>query len=214
MNPSNQPLTLDWERLTFTPEGLIPAIVQDARTKEVLTLAYMNRESLQLTMERGETWFYSRSRQQLWHKGETSGNTQRVVGIRPDCDGDALLVQVIPNGPACHQGTTSCFGESEGEMIASTLHQLEGIIAERQGEKSTSSYTARLLNEGLDRILKKVGEEAAEVIIAAKNRSNDELTYETADLLYHLLVLLRHADLSLDEIFRELERRMDKKNME
>lgn len=199
-----------WEKVRFSQEGLVPAIVQDAHTKQVLTLAYMNRESLQLTLEKGETWFYSRSRQRLWHKGETSGFTQQVVRIDLDCDGDAILVQVIPRGPACHHGTVSCFGEEVNADHSDGLHQLEAIIAERQKSQSPSSYTARLLNEGLDRILKKVGEEASEVIIAAKNQSHDELTYETADLLYHLLVLLRHADLPLDDVMRELKQRMRK----
>lgn len=198
-----------WKKIRFSPDGLIPAIIQDANTKQVLTLAYMNKESLQLTLEKGETWFYSRSRQKLWHKGETSGHTQKVIRIDLDCDGDALLIQVIPKGPACHKGSVSCFGERDFKPL-SILHQLEKIILERQKSASSTSYTANLLQDGLDRILKKVGEEASEVIIAAKNQSKDELTYEAADLIYHLLVLFRQAQLPLDVVLDELKRRMGK----
>ncbi len=208
-----------WERLKFDADGLIPAIVQDAVSKEVLTLAYMNRESLQKTLETGETWFWSRSRQELWHKGATSGNTQRVVAMRYDCDGDALVVQVVPAGPACHTGSYSCFtesvalegGQADGVQPSSDrfaiLNELESLIAAREAERPEGSYTTYLFDKGVDKILKKVGEEAAEVIIAAKNASHDELRYEAADLLFHLLVLLRERKLPLDAVLAELRQR-------
>ena len=206
-------LTLDVSQVRFDERGLVPAIVQDAVSKEVLTLAYMNEEALRKTLETGETWFWSRSRQRLWHKGETSGNTQRVLSLTFDCDRDALLVRVIPAGPACHQGTASCFeqpdssfaGEEHGRFAI--LNRLEALIASREAERPEGSYTTYLFEKGLDKILKKVGEEAAEVIIAAKNRSPEELRYETADLVFHLLVLLREAKLPLDEVLEELSRR-------
>jgi len=207
-------LTLDVSQVRFDERGLVPAIVQDAVSKEVLTLAYMNGEALRKTLETGETWFWSRSRQALWHKGETSGNTQRVVSLAFDCDRDALLVRVIPSGPACHKGTTSCFeepdalsGETDGGDRFAILNRLEALIASREAERPEGSYTTYLFEKGLDKILKKVGEEAAEVIIAAKNRSLEELRYETADLVFHLLVLLREAKLPLDEVLAELSRR-------
>ncbi|MBO8164363.1 MAG: bifunctional phosphoribosyl-AMP cyclohydrolase/phosphoribosyl-ATP diphosphatase HisIE [Brevibacillus sp.] len=211
--------SIPWEKLRFSEDGLIPAIVQDAISKEVLTLAYMNRMSLEKTVETGETWFWSRSRQELWHKGATSGNTQRVKAIRYDCDGDALLVEVLPNGPACHKGVYTCFaetlestsasetaGRSESERFA-ILNELEALIAAREAERPEGSYTTYLFDKGIDKILKKVGEEAAEVIIAAKNRSPEELRYETADLLFHLLVLLREQKLPLDAVLTELANR-------
>jgi phosphoribosyl-ATP pyrophosphohydrolase/phosphoribosyl-AMP cyclohydrolase len=212
--------TFPWERLRFDEAGLIPAIVQDAVSKEILTLAYMNKESLTKTLETGETWFWSRSRQELWHKGATSGHTQRVVSLRYDCDGDALIVQVVPNGPACHNGTYTCFTESVAFSEAADepkraetsdrfaiLNELEALVAAREAERPEGSYTTYLFEKGVDKILKKVGEEAAEVIIAAKNRSHDELRYEAADLLYHLLVLLREQKLPLDEVLHELKTR-------
>ncbi len=207
-------LTLDVSQVRFDERGLVPAIVQDAVSKEVLTLAYMNEEALRKTLETGETWFWSRSRQALWHKGETSGNTQRVLSLSFDCDRDALLVRVIPSGPACHKGTTSCFEkpdppsrETEEHGRFAILNRLESLIASREAERPEGSYTTYLFEKGLDKILKKVGEEAAEVIIAAKNRSPEELRYETADLVFHLLVLLREAKLPLDEVLEELSRR-------
>ena len=206
--------------MKFDEAGLIPAIVQDADTKEVLTLAYMNEEALAKTLETRETWFYSRSRQELWHKGETSGNTQQVQEILYDCDKDALVVKVIPNGPACHTGTISCFKdklletEGKGEDAvpgASFLKELEGIIARRDSERPEGSYTTYLFEEGVDKILKKVGEEAAEVIIAAKNRDLNELKWEVSDLFFHVLVLLREQGLPYSEIERNLrERHADK----
>ncbi|REJ24585.1 MAG: bifunctional phosphoribosyl-AMP cyclohydrolase/phosphoribosyl-ATP pyrophosphatase [Bacillaceae bacterium] len=200
--------------LKFDENGLIPAVVQDAVSKEVLTVAYMNEESLKKTLETKETWFYSRSRQKLWHKGETSGNTQTVQEIRYDCDKDALVVLVIPNGPACHTGQYSCFSkESDGQVDGSRfdiINKLEAVIAEREAERPEDSYTTYLFEKGLDKILKKVGEEASEVIIAAKNRSHDELKWEAADLLFHLLVLLREQKLPLDEVLTVLKERHEK----
>ncbi|WP_339211033.1 bifunctional phosphoribosyl-AMP cyclohydrolase/phosphoribosyl-ATP diphosphatase HisIE [Aeribacillus sp. FSL K6-8210] len=197
--------------LKFDENGLIPAVVQDAVSKEVLTVAYMNEESLKKTLETKETWFYSRSRQKLWHKGETSGNTQTVQEIRYDCDKDALVVLVIPNGPACHTGQYSCFSKENGGQVNGSrfdiINKLEAVIAEREAERPEGSYTTYLFEKGLDKILKKVGEEASEVIIAAKNRSHDELKWEAADLLFHLLVLLREQKLPLDEVLKVLKER-------
>ncbi len=194
----------------FDEKGLVPVITQDATSKQVLTLAYMNREALDLTIETGEAWFYSRSRQQLWHKGETSGNVQKVVSMVFDCDQDAILLQVIPQGPACHQGTYSCFGDGSGtdrDNPFLIFNELEAVIAKKETERPEGSYTTYLFKEGLDKILKKVGEESAEVIIAAKNRNKSELQYEAADLLYHLLVLLREQKLPFHEVLKELEER-------
>lgn len=206
--------------LKFNQDGLIPAVVQDFVSKEVLTLAYMNRESLELTLQQGETWFWSRSRQELWHKGATSGNVQKVKSIRYDCDSDALVVLVIPTGPACHKGEYSCFADvlygdpkSDADKASARterfaiLNELETLIAEREARKPEGSYTTYLFEKGIDKILKKVGEEAAEVIIAAKNRDQNELRYEAADLLFHLLVLLREQKLPLDSVLNELEKR-------
>lgn len=203
------------DELTFDEAGLIPAVVQDAVSKEVLTLAYMNKESLQKTIDTKETWFYSRSHQELWHKGETSGNKQQVTDIRYDCDSDALNVLVEPAGPACHKGDYSCFSRSllseekqsaDGQRFA-IINELEQVIATREAEMPEGAYTTYLFTEGVDKILKKVGEEAGEVIIASKNRDHEELSWETADLLYHLLVLLREQKLPLDEVLRVLEER-------
>src|SRR5690625_5183094 len=169
-------------QLTWQKDGLIPAIIQDAKTKEVLMLAYMNEQSLRKTIETRETWFFSRSRQELWHKGETSGNRQVVKQINYDCDGDALLIYVEPKGPACHTGKISCFFND----IISTkpiIQQLIERIANRVKEPVEGSYTTYLLNEGIDKILKKIGEEASEIIIAAKNDDEDELIWEIADFI-------------------------------
>ena len=166
-------------------------------------------------MEKKETWFYSRSRQALWHKGETSGNTQAVKGIRYDCDQDALLVLVEPSGPACHTGSYSCFTKEQTEEQAADrfgiMNELERVIAERQAEMPEGAYTTYLFREGVDKILKKVGEEASEVIIAAKNRDHEELKWEAADLLYHLLVLLREQSLPLDDVLDVLKKRHSEK---
>jgi len=196
----------------FDEKGLVPVIIQDVGTKEVLTLAYMNEESLAKTIETGETWFYSRSRQELWHKGATSGNTQTVVSMNYDCDQDALLVLVYPKGPACHTGAVSCFSERVVENNTSMadyqiLQSLEKVIIERERQRPEGAYTTYLFEKGVDKILKKVGEEAAEVIIAAKNRDHEELKWETADLLYHLQVLLVEQGLPFKEVLRTLEER-------
>jgi phosphoribosyl-ATP pyrophosphohydrolase/phosphoribosyl-AMP cyclohydrolase len=200
--------------IRFDEKGLVPAIVQDAETKEVLTLAYMNQESLTKTLETGETWFYSRSRQELWHKGATSGNTQTVISVKYDCDQDAVLVQVKPKGPACHTGAVSCFTEGVvTERAASSLadyqilQSLEKLIIEREKERPEGAYTTYLFEKGVDKILKKVGEEASEVIIAAKNRDKEELKWEAADLLYHLQVLLVEQGLPFKEVLKTLEER-------
>lgn len=202
-------LSFDPSQVRFDENGLVPAIVQDAASKEMLTLAYMNEVSLNKTLETGETWFWSRSRRELWHKGATSGHVQKVVSLSIDCDGDALLVRVVPAGPACHTGSYSCFRESKATSSDrfAILNTLEAVIARREAERPQGAYTTSLFDGGLDRILKKVGEEATEVVIAAKNRSRDELRWESADLLFHWLVLLREQGLSLDDILRELEQR-------
>ncbi|ASB87227.1 bifunctional phosphoribosyl-AMP cyclohydrolase/phosphoribosyl-ATP diphosphatase HisIE [Bacillus sonorensis] len=200
------------DELTFNEAGLIPAIVQDAASKEVLTLAYMNKESFEKTVETKETWFFSRSRGELWHKGATSGNVQHVTDIRLDCDSDALVVLVEPKGPACHKGSYSCFSSVENKKASGSdrfaiINELETVIAKRQAEMPEGAYTTYLFQEGLDKILKKVGEEAAEVIIASKNRDHEELKWEAADLIYHLLVLLREQALPLDDVLNVLEKR-------
>ena len=193
------------ENARFGADGLIPAVIQDARTREVLTVAYMNKEALQLTLERQETYFWSRSRQQLWHKGETSGNSQKVKKVSLDCDNDAVLVEVEPLGPACHKGAYSCFGvEPELEGV---LRELYSVVEERKEKRPEGSYTTYLFNSGLDKILKKVGEEATETIVAAKNEDSTRLVSETSDLLYHLLVLLVERGITLEEISRELKSR-------
>jgi phosphoribosyl-AMP cyclohydrolase / phosphoribosyl-ATP pyrophosphohydrolase len=199
---------IDPKSLRFDSNGLVPAVVQDARTREVLTLAYMNAESLARTIETGETWFWSRSRNELWHKGATSGNTQQVVSLTTDCDNDAILVLVEPAGPACHTGATSCFElERSEEVPGGLLHELYALIQSRQEERPEGSYTTYLFDKGLDKILKKVGEESAETIIAAKNDDSKQLVAETADLLYHLLVMLVAKNVNLDDVRHELAQR-------
>ena len=193
------------ESVQFDDRGLVPAVVQDAATREVLMLAYMNRESLALTLEKGETYFYSRSREEIWHKGETSGNLQSVRRVRLDCDFDTLLVEVTPAGPACHKGTYSCF-EVE-PRLEGFLSRLFDLIEDRKKSRPEGSYTTYLFDSGLDKILKKVGEEAAETIIAAKNQESGELVAEASDLIYHLMVLLVERGVSLEEITDELKRR-------
>lgn len=208
------------EEIIFDANGLIPAIIQDTTTKEVLTLAYMNRESFERAVETGETWFFSRSRQELWHKGETSGSTQKIIEMKLDCDKDAIVILVEPAGPACHNGTESCFVTGfyhlEEENVQSLsdyaiLLSLEKIIKERKEKMPEGAYTTYLFEKGIDKILKKVGEEAAEVIIAAKNRDIEELKWESADLLYHMLVLLREQKLSFKEVLAVLEKRHGRK---
>ncbi|MBQ3934487.1 MAG: bifunctional phosphoribosyl-AMP cyclohydrolase/phosphoribosyl-ATP diphosphatase HisIE [Clostridia bacterium] len=204
------------EELKFDENGLIPAIVRDAETGKVLTLAYMNRESLNTSMEKELTCFWSRSRKELWLKGKTSGNYQHIVSITADCDRDALLVDVLPDGPACHLGNESCFAfpvfESE-ENRAFSYEGLYRLIQGRKTEKKEGSYTTYLFEKGLDKILKKVGEESTEVIIAAKSESKAETVYEIADLAYHVMVLMVEAGISLEDIRRELASRhvVDKK---
>lgn len=201
---------IDINELKFDKNGLIPAIVVDAVSKKVLTLAYMNRESLQISMEKELTCFYSRSRQELWLKGETSGNFQHIVSITADCDRDALVVMVEPDGPACHLGTDSCFvypvfqSKNRQEFSYSGLMEL---IEGRKSEKKEGSYTTYLFEKGLDKILKKVGEESTEVIIAAKDHDRKETIYEIADLAYHVMVLMIEAGISLEDIHRELASR-------
>jgi phosphoribosyl-ATP pyrophosphohydrolase/phosphoribosyl-AMP cyclohydrolase len=229
------------DQLRYDASGLIPAVVQEFDTGKVLMVAYMNRESLGKTLETGQTWFYSRSRQQLWWKGATSGHYQEVIAIEADCDYDTLLIQVEQvGGIACHEGQKSCFhnpltGGDEGEALvgavpstglhhspghqprgaegpglpanAGLLHELESVILARKAVPDPESYTAKLMLAGIDRICRKVGEETAEVIVAAKNESPAELTYEAGDLIYHLLVLLAAEDVSLDAVLDELARR-------
>ncbi|MBM7608658.1 phosphoribosyl-ATP pyrophosphohydrolase/phosphoribosyl-AMP cyclohydrolase [Lysinibacillus composti] len=203
------------EGLKFDEKGLITAVVQDAQSKEVLTVAYMNEESLQKTIETGETWFYSRSREELWHKGETSGNTQKVVSIKADCDQDALVVEVLPAGPACHNGTTSCFTESvvQNDKVGSVdiIPQLVDIIRQREIDMPEGAYTTYLFEKGIDKICKKVGEEATEVVIGAKNRDADEVKWEAADLIYHLLVLLQEQKISVYDVLEVLKTRHEEK---
>ena len=198
------------DELKFDEKGLIPAIVVDAVTKQVLTLAYMNRESLQISMEKGLTCFWSRSRKELWLKGETSGNYQHIVSITADCDKDALVVMVEKDGPACHLGTESCFEnpvyESE-ELHEFSYEGLMRLIEGRKTEKKEGSYTTYLFEKGLDKILKKVGEESTEVIIAAHAHDKKETIYEIADLAYHVMVLMIEAGISLEDIHRELASR-------
>lgn len=196
------------DEIKFDERGLVPAVVQNAETREVLMLAYMNQESLARTIETKQTWFWSRSRQELWHKGATSGNTQEVVNVALDCDGDAIVVLVKPAGPACHTGSVSCFDvDRTSDELGSVLSRLYRLIQERERERPPASYTTYLFEEGLDKILKKLGEESAETIIAAKNEDRGRLVAEVSDLIYHLLVLLVARGVSLDEIAKELEQR-------
>jgi phosphoribosyl-ATP pyrophosphohydrolase/phosphoribosyl-AMP cyclohydrolase len=203
------PATLDDVR--FGPDGLIPAIVQDATDGRVLTLAWMNRESLEMTIARRETWFWSRSRQELWHKGATSGNTQHVRSVALDCDGDAVLVTVDQTGVACHTGAATCFHRpltgDAGEPFAALTDLTRTVTARAADADPGSSYTARLLAKGIDTVCKKVGEEATEVVIAAKGREHGQVVYESADLLYHLAVLWAAAGVSLEEVAAELASR-------
>ncbi len=198
------------DELKFDEKGLIPAIVVDAITKEVLTLAYMNAESLKITLEKGLTCFWSRSRNELWLKGETSGNYQRVVSITADCDKDALVVKVEKDGPACHTGAESCFFNTlyiNEEKSEFSLRGLYDLLMQRKTERPQGSYTTYLFDKGLDKILKKVGEECTEVIIAGKARDKKETVYEIADLAYHLLVLMAESGITVDEVQAELASR-------
>lgn len=207
---------IDIDALRFDERGLIPAIVVDTQTKRVLTLAYMNRESLQISMEKGLTCFYSRSRQQLWLKGETSGNFQHIVSIIADCDRDALVVEVRKDGPACHLGTDSCFETPlyEGEEPPAFAYEdLMQMLIGRKETPKEGSYTTYLFEKGVDKILKKVGEETTEVIIAAKDGDRPNTIYEIGDLMYHVMVLMVEMGISLEDIYREMASRhvIDKK---
>ena len=198
------------DELKFDEKGLIPAIVVNAITKDVLTLAYMNRESLEISIEKELTCFFSRSRQELWLKGETSGNYQHIVSITADCDKDALVVMVEPDGPACHKGTASCFTAPVFESEERSLFSLEILMKMLEGrkiEKKEGSYTTYLFEKGIDKILKKVGEECTEVIIAGKADDKKETVYEVADLAYHVMVLMLQMGISLEDVHRELASR-------
>ena len=201
---------LNIDEVKFDKNGLIPAIVQDLYTKQVLTVAYMNRESLRITMEEGRTCFWSRSRQELWRKGETSGNVQHVVSITADCDRDALLVQVVKEGPACHLGTESCFNDrlfENSDLSEFSIDGLYSLLQQRNKERPSGSYTTYLFEKGLEKILKKVGEESTEVVIGSMKGSRDEAIYEISDLTYHLLVLMVALGITPDDIRRELSSR-------
>ena len=197
-------------KLKFDEKGLIPAIVQDHYTKQVLTLAYMNAETLALTIAEGRTVFWSRSRQEIWRKGETSGNVQRVVSITADCDADALVVEVVKDGPACHTGAESCFFQPvyvSEELKQFTYEGLYELIKGRKTAPKEGSYTTYLFDKGLEKILKKVGEEYTEVIIAGGKRDKEETVFEISDLCYHVLVLMVELGISVEDITRELEKR-------
>ena len=201
---------IDLESLKFDEKGLIPAIVVDAESKKVLTLAYMNRESLEISIREGRTCFYSRSRQALWRKGETSGNVQHIVSITADCDRDALTVEVVKEGPACHLGTDSCFSNPVFRSDLPEPFSLEGLMTLLQGrktEKKEGSYTTYLFDKGINKILKKVGEETTEVIVAGKGGDKRETIYEIADLAYHVMVLMVEMGISLEDIHQELASR-------
>jgi phosphoribosyl-ATP pyrophosphohydrolase/phosphoribosyl-AMP cyclohydrolase len=212
MTPDALPGAVRW-----ASDGLAPVVIVDARTGAVLTLAYADREALERTLATQSTWLFSRSRGELWNKGATSGNTQRVVAVAIDCDSDALIYRVIPDGPACHTGAPTCFTEAvalggaealpDGANFAAAVIALSRTIAERKAHPPEGSYTAKLFAGGVDRIGKKIGEEATEVVIAAKNDDLGELVWETSDLLYHTLVLLAERGVSLDDIGTELARR-------
>ena len=201
---------LNIDELKFDKDGLIPAVVVDSITKKVLTVAYMNKESLKITMDKGLTCFYSRSRQELWLKGETSGNYQHVVSITADCDNDALTVVVEKDGPACHTGTDSCFNKpvyQSEELSEFSMQGLYDLLVGRKTDRPEGSYTTYLFDKGLDKILKKVGEECTEVIIGAKNNDKKETVYEIADLAYHVMVLMVEMGISVEDIHRELASR-------
>jgi phosphoribosyl-AMP cyclohydrolase / phosphoribosyl-ATP pyrophosphohydrolase len=215
------------EDIKWNSDGLVPVVIADARTNAVLTLAYANREALEKTIAERSTYLYSRSRAKLWHKGEESGNTQEVLEVAYDCDGDAVLYRVIPSGPACHTGAQSCFhnvlghrevsndrereraapSKVEAAAFTAAVNHLERVLEERKTAPPESSYVAALYRGGVDKIGKKIGEEATEVVIAAKNASHDELVWEAADLVFHLLVLLKSANVPLDDVGGELLRR-------
>ncbi len=211
MNPSEPSAVITVDDVRFDAQGLVPAVIQDASSGRVLTVAFMNRDALERTLSEGQTWLWSRSRAELWHKGATSGNTQQVRGIVADCDADALLVLVDPDGPACHTGARTCFftrlSGVQSEPFAA-LADLSATVAARAAEADPErSYTASLLARGIDTVCKKVGEEATEVVLAAKGQERDQVIYESADLLYHLTVLWQAAGVTPDEVAAELARR-------
>ena len=199
------------DELKFDEKGLIPAVVHDAVNGRVLTVAYMNRESIEISMKEGRTCFFSRSRQELWRKGETSGNFQHIVSMTADCDKDALLVKVEKDGPACHLGNESCFHDNmlweSDELSEFTLEGLYQLLEGRMKDKPEGSYTTYLFEKGIDKILKKVGEECTEIVIAAKNPDKEEVKYEISDFLYHMMVLMAEKGVTWDEIVKELARR-------
>ena len=198
------------DELKFDEKGLIPAVVVDDDSKKVLTVAYMNRESLEISMKEGRTCFWSRSRQELWRKGETSGNVQHIVKIQTDCDKDALTVYVKKDGPACHLGTDSCFNDDvyvSDELHSFSLESLMEMLVGRKVEKKEGSYTTYLFEKGIDKILKKVGEECTEVLIAAKADDKKETIYEIADLTYHVMVMMIEMGISLEDVHKELASR-------
>lgn len=218
-------MNIDLSKLKFDAKGLIPTIIQDIKTEAVLMLAYMNKDSLEKTVETGYTWFWSRSRQELWNKGASSGNTQKVMSIYYDCDGDTLLIKVEQKGVACHEGNYSCFSyplwnSAIGKnlpvktdiQLPSVLSELYAVIQDKKVHGGEKSYTKYLFMSGQDKILKKVGEEAAETIIASKNNSNQEVIYEMSDLWYHCLVLLAYHDITPGEMLSELGGRRNKEN--
>lgn len=207
---------LNIDKLKFDDNGLIPSIIIDYYTKEVLTLAYMNKESLEISLKEGKTCFYSRSRKELWRKGETSKNYQHIQSIKSDCDNDALIIEVIKEGPACHTGAESCFMNEvyqKENYKDFSIYKLYELIKGRKINMTEGSYTTYLFNSGIDKILKKIGEESSEVIIGAKNGSKEEIIYELSDLLYHSLVLMVEKNITLNDIKDELSKRsiIDKK---
>ena len=207
---------LNIDKLKFDDNGLIPAIIIDYYTKEVLTLAYMNKESLEISLKEGKTCFYSRSRRELWRKGDTSKNYQHIQSIKSDCDNDALVIEVIKDGPACHTGAESCFMNEiyqKENYKDFSIYKLYELIRGRKINMTEGSYTTYLFNSGIDKILKKIGEESSEVIIGAKNGSKEEIIYELSDLLYHSLVLMVEKNITLNDIKDELSKRsiIDKK---
>ncbi|MDD6078648.1 MAG: bifunctional phosphoribosyl-AMP cyclohydrolase/phosphoribosyl-ATP diphosphatase HisIE [bacterium] len=195
-------MTLDFEKMG----GLIPAIIQDSNTNKVLMLGFMNEEALEQTLSSGKVTFFSRTKNRLWMKGETSGNTLSVVSITPDCDNDTLLIKAIPAGPVCHKGTDTCFGEKNEENIM-FLKYLQNFIERRRQEMPEGSYTTTLFQKGVNRMAQKVGEEAVETVIEATNGTEDRLIYEASDLIYHLIVLLTSKGLRIDDLARELKKR-------
>ena len=203
-----------FEELKWGDDGLLPVVISDARGGDVLTVAYANREALERTIRERTTWLFSRSRDRLWKKGERSGNVQRVVSVAYDCDGDALWYRVVPSGPACHTGEPTCFsrellvaGDDRTGAFPRAVARLRETIERRRDADPEQSYTAKLLRDGVDRIAKKLGEEAIEIVIAAKNASSDEIRWEAADLVYHLLVLLEERGVDHDDVGEELRRR-------